>query len=389
VTTVGLVAVDVDRKWIGGRYYLQHQVRAVAALPPSEQIGLADVAWVEAPDDDPFAEVRSLLGETRVIAPPRSLKGRVQRKVRNTLHGRHDAGDLFRAAGIDVLFPIAPCDNPGIPLVFWMPDFQPWRMPDLFSAELRAWYERHYRINGANAKLIVLSSEDGRRDLETFLPEFAAKARVLHFHSAPSPEWTSVEPAAAAAKYDLPDRFFLLSNQFSHHKNHMVVLEAVRQLRDRGLDVTLACTGSTYGFRGSDYFEAVTKFIDEHRLAKSVRILGLIDRSDQVALMRRSIAMLQPSRFEGWSTVVEDARTLGKGLLASDIAVHREQAVPGCTYLPVDEPDAWAAAMAEVADTCPPGPDAELERTSLAGLQTAMAEAGRRFSALMNEAVRA
>jgi hypothetical protein len=41
--------------------------------------------------------------------------------------------------------------------------------------------------------------------------------------------------------------------------------------------------------------------------------------------MKNSLAIIQPSLFEGWSTVVEDAKALNKWILLSDIAVHREQ----------------------------------------------------------------
>src|SRR2546430_564503 len=105
--TVGLVSVDPDRKWIGGRYYLQHLVRAVAALPDVDQrVAMVDVWWLNAPDDDPFGEVRSLLVPRRVVAPPKSVASRAARKIRRTLGGLHDARDLFD--GIDVFFPIVP-----------------------------------------------------------------------------------------------------------------------------------------------------------------------------------------------------------------------------------------------------------------------------------------
>jgi hypothetical protein len=41
--------------------------------------------------------------------------------------------------------------------------------------------------------------------------------------------------------------------------------------------------------------------------------------------MNNCRAVIQPSLFEGWSTVVEDAKALNKWVILSDIAVHREQ----------------------------------------------------------------
>jgi glycosyltransferase involved in cell wall biosynthesis len=385
--TVGLVSVDRGRKWIGGRYYLQHLVRAVASLPQPEAIELVDVWWQEREPDDPFAEVRELLGEPIVIAPPATFASRALRKVRRAIHGWNDARDLFRDAHIDVLFPIAPCADPGIPLVFWMPDFQPWRMPTLFSNDLRKWYDRHYAENGAGAARIVVSSNDGLRDLENFFPAYAHKTRVLHFCSVPTGEWWQVDPAQAARKYELPERFFLLPNQFSHHKNHLVAFEAVRLLRARGVPVIVACTGSTFGFRGNDYLERIEAFLRDHELRDAIRILDLIPRADQVALMRRSIALLQPSAFEGWSTVVEDAKTLGKPVIVSDIAVHREQAPPRATFTAVKDAAAWADAMEHLWNSRTAGPHLEEESEGSALSNVAKLETGRTFANILREAV--
>jgi glycosyltransferase involved in cell wall biosynthesis len=385
--TVGIVSVDPEQKWIGGRYYLQHLVRAVATLPREEQVSMIDLWWQERPADDPFAEVRSLLTQPRVISLPVSVPGRFFRRMRRTLHGWRDARDLFIDASVDVLFPIAPCSNPGIPLVFWMPDFQPWRMPELFNEELRTWYTTHYGSNGELASRIVVSSDDGLRDLETFFPQFRNKARVLHFCSLPSPDWWDSDPFETSIRYGLPSRFFILSNQFSHHKNHPVVFEAVRRLRDRGIFVTVACTGSTFGFRGTDYLEGIQEFLRLHDLTESIRILDLIPRQDQVALMRRSIALLQPSQFEGWSTVVEDSRTLGKAILLSDIPVHREQAPPRGTFVSVSDPDEWAAEMEKSWNTLSPGPDEEQEAAARLAIRGAALQTGRTFVSILGEAV--
>jgi glycosyltransferase involved in cell wall biosynthesis len=190
-----------------------------------------------------------------------------------------------------------------------------------------------------------------------------------------------------AKTYELPERFFLLANQFSHHKNHLVAFEAVRILRARGVPVVVACTGSTYGFRGNDYLQSVHAFLEQHALGDAIRILDLIPRADQVALMRRSLAILQPSRFEGWSTVVEDAKTLGKPIVASDIAVHREQAPPRATFAPTDDANAWADALEALWLSRAPGPHGDEEAEGGRANAQAQLETGRTFVSIVREAV--
>src|SRR5690606_34581615 len=57
----------------------------------------------------------------------------------------------------------------------------------------------------------------------------------------------------------------------------------------------------------------------------NIKVLGFVPREDQIYLMRKSVAVIQPSLFEGWGTVLEDSRALGKTVILSDIPIHREQ----------------------------------------------------------------
>lgn len=385
---VGLVALDTEGKWIGGRYYLQHLVKAAASLPPDEQILMSDVWWQETADEDPFAEVRELLARRVVVQSPTSMIGRARRKLRRIANGINDARDLFLDAGIGVLFPVLPCELPGIPYVFWLPDFQYLHMPDLFGDKLCRWYDEHYVKNVSLANLTVLSSRHASRDFERVFPDNVSMARIVHFCSIPDATWWRLDPLGVAAAKGLDGPFFLVSNQFSHHKNHGIVFEAMRILKDRGLDVRLVCTGSTYGFRGEDYFGGLSKFIDKHDLRCTILVLGMLPRDEQVALMRRSIAMLQPSRFEGWSTVVEDAKTLGKTLLVSGIEVHREQLGPDYDlYLDVDDPEAWADAMSQIWSSRTSGPHYDDEARGLKQLRISAQDTGRTFVSVMREAM--
>jgi glycosyltransferase involved in cell wall biosynthesis len=42
--------------------------------------------------------------------------------------------------------------------------------------------------------------------------------------------------------------------------------------------------------------------------------------------MHASVALLNPSLFEGWSTTVEEAKAAGVPMVLSDLDVHKEQA---------------------------------------------------------------
>ena len=51
-----------------------------------------------------------------------------------------------------------------------------------------------------------------------------------------------------------------------------------------------------------------------------------------ISLMYHSIAVINPSFFEGWSTTVEESKSLGKKILLSNIDVHVEQSPSRAHY---------------------------------------------------------
>ena len=128
--------------------------------------------------------------------------------------------------------------------------------------------------------------------------------------------------------------------------------------RDKGLeDIHLVCTGLQRDFRQRGYFRRMVKLINDLKLEEHVTLTGLLERQEQVQLLRLSAMVVQPSLFEGWSAIIEDARTLGKNMLVSDIGVHREQTPPRCEYFDPYCYEALSTKLLEIWPTLTTGPD--------------------------------
>jgi glycosyltransferase involved in cell wall biosynthesis len=81
----------------------------------------------------------------------------------------------------------------------------------------------------------------------------------------------------------------------------------------------------------------------------------MIPLPDVYALLRVSTALINPSRFEGWSTTVEEAKAFGVPMILSDLDVHREQTGGTARYFRTDDPAALADHLARMAnDPQPP-----------------------------------
>jgi glycosyltransferase involved in cell wall biosynthesis len=90
--------------------------------------------------------------------------------------------------------------------------------------------------------------------------------------------------------------------------------------------------------------------VSAYGLTDNFRFLGIVPRPHVYALMRLSTALINPSLSEGWSTPVEEAKSLGVPMLLSDLCVHREQAGTRAQYFHPQAAEQLASLMARHED---------------------------------------
>jgi glycosyltransferase involved in cell wall biosynthesis len=175
------------------------------------------------------------------------------------------------------------------------------------------------------------------------------------------------------------------------HKNHLVALEAVRRARERGCEIPVVMTGLPSDHRdpSNGTISALLQAIAAGGLHGQVFVLGQVPFPDLIDLLRRAAVVIQPSRFEGWSTSVQDAKALGRPLLCSDLAVHREQAPQARGFFDLDDPDSLATLLTNLWPTLASGPDPAAELDAISRERAFAAEHGRQLIELCREAVRA
>lgn len=368
---IGLI-YQGGRNWIGGSMYVKNIVLALASLPDSvkttfEICLLHNNALDTAARQEIQPHVSQFYDLNQEIKPV-TLKNRLIWKVQKEVFQESNPpfNPVLKKGRIDFLYPtFSPARGPfAFRSCPWIPDFQHKYLPQLFSeAEIQRRDREHGEIARRSTR-VVLSSRAAESDFRKFFPTSQTKTEVLQFRTSPAPDWFTADPVEIQKKYCLPERFFLLSGQFWQHKNHQVVLEALRELRSQGVYPIVVCTGHIHDNRKPEYSDFILQTIHTYGLAQQFLVLGLIPRSDQIQLMRRSIAVLQPSLFEGWSTVVEDARCLGKPMLLSDFPVHVEQNPPQCVFFEGNNPKELAVALAESWQTLALGPQLEQEQAA-------------------------
>jgi glycosyltransferase involved in cell wall biosynthesis len=247
--------------------------------------------------------------------------------------------------------------------VNWIPDFQHLHFPELFSDKALVARNKHYRWMIEACDLVVVSSQGVFDDIRAIAPEYLAKVRILPFVSiVDSKVYSFNESQGLLEKYSIKKKYFFLPNQLWQHKNHITVLKAVKILKDRGVNVLVVCTGLMKDFRKHRHANTILNYVKENNLGENIIFLGVIDSFDLLCLLRYSVSLINPSLFEGWSTTIEEAKSLGKNVILSKINAHREQSPPGGIYFDPNKAEELADIMLNNWQKSNGGPDYELEK---------------------------
>ena len=372
--------------WHAGFVYTTNLLRALKMLKPDGM----DFSLVLTEKDTYLPEELKNLCHEIISYPsfPRWTLAWCIDQTFKRLFGRDLIRDLFLARQhIKVIALSEPPRGSKIPTLSWLPDFQHIHLPEMFSPEERERRDRSFRQLAVKSTLILLLSESVKHDFDSFSPAHANKARVVRPVSYISPSFyqTPLKPIIEA--YRLPEKFIYLPNQFWKHKNHGSVFEAVRLLKDEGIEVNVVCSGNLIDYRHPNHLSDLLQMALRLEIRNQIFFLGLIPRDHVFSLIRQSICVLNPSLFEGFGLAADEARSLGKQLLLSDIDAHREQAPPRAVFFNPRDCKELAATMAEVWSDKAPGPDPELEDEAKGSLAERMRKFGEAFVSCVYEAL--
>jgi glycosyltransferase involved in cell wall biosynthesis len=343
--------------WLGGQYYLQslHE-NILATLGKSGTWKLLQVG-----------------GELDFF-PGATLVGR---------GGQSSLAGIFWRHRCDVVFPYTPAHRfrfGAAKAIGWIYDLQHADIPDMFDQSEIDHRNKFFERTLKNSEITLTSSQVMARRLGELWPKYISKIRVLQFTAKIS--WEEISEALREANTP-SQQFFLCPYQLWKHKNHEVLLEAMRICRRKGRVIRILCSGDSSDFRNPEYPQTLLKKVQESELSDDIVFLGRIPRKELLGLMVRSQAMILPSLYEGWSTALEEAKALGKDCFASDIKVHREQGHSKARYFHPSDAMALADLLQQKGS---PLNEKEAEE-SVTRYQEKRRNTGKRFLSLIAEAL--
>lgn len=347
------VIYSYSKNWIGGTYYVQNLVKALNSLDDSSK----PVVNVYTQDEKTFDSFKSITEypylNLRLFSTNITFFKRTINKLLRIFHlDSYQFGviDLSKTND-ELIFPVSNYEIafPKSKIIGWIPDFQEKYYPKFFSKEELVTRERIHRGFVHNNIPIVFSSCDALKDFNTYYPELTSEVQTFVLPFAVShPDFSNLSIDDITKKYNITKKYLFCANQFWIHKNHRFLFQAFAKAKEMGSDLQLVCSGNMFDYRNENYGNELSELLKSLDIVEDVKLVGFIDREEQLCLMKHSHAIVQPSLFEGWSTVVEDAKALNKFIFLSNLSVHLEQSPKNCCYFDPSNVDELAEKLLSI-----------------------------------------
>ncbi|HVA99461.1 MAG TPA: glycosyltransferase family 1 protein [Bacteroidia bacterium] len=333
---IGII-FSIDENWIGGTYYFLNLVSSFTLLPDKEKPFVAIFAWHKK-EFDLVKETKYPYLKFLNLNIHYSYYERLLNKISRAFGKGNIIDKSYSDKDVDVIYPykidtLKKISNN----VYWIPDFQEYYLPMFFSKEEIITRKKACQKIAEQKTKLILSSQSAQNDFNTFYPTAICETKVVNF-AVTHPPYQHLEIELLKKKYNIKGSYFFAPNQLWKHKNQLIILKAIKLVKEKKENILVVFTGKEYDNRNPTYTDELKEFVKSNGLEKNALFLGFIDRAEQLQLMNHSHAVIQPSLFEGWSTVVEDVKAMNQFVIASDIPVHREQLINNSVFFnPTDE----------------------------------------------------
>ena len=326
-------------------------IRALASDESSADLDYA-VSSIDEPDVAVGPPVVHIGGSRRLLHLRWATLGRppIERLVGDT-------------ALVHMLTPAVPVAT-SAPLVVTVHDLLPLRFPSWYPVRQRWLFRRALRQTVSDAVRVIVPSSAVAADLADATDIDDSRVTVIPegVDSTFRRPVSEVDVAAVCARHRVrPGRFFLFVGAISGRKNLVTAMRALAAFRAAGPDIPLVVAGPRG--RGAEEFDAEAARLG---LQSAVRVAGWVSAADLPVLFTAALALVHPSKYEGFGLTPLEAMAAGTPVLVANTGALPEVVGDAGILLPPDDVDAWARAMHQVAEDD--------------GLRRSMIERGRAWS---------
>jgi hypothetical protein len=264
-----------------------------------------------------------------------SLVEKVVNKLKILIFGKSKKyDDFFLSHKIDLVSHFIPLGrNSEIKSFSWITDFQELYYKRYFTFREVLLRRVNFYYSIFSSTKIILSSASAHKDLKKIFNLNSKKIFIHKFYFGNYPKKDILNFKKLKKKFNISKKYFFLPNQYWEHKNHILVIEAINFLKKKyNTVIDVVSSGNNYAKKSKKYFETVLSLRDQYKLTKNYKYVGIISEKELYSLMYYSLAIINPSVFEGWNTSVMQAAALNKPAVLSNISTHLEQRLDNFFY---------------------------------------------------------
>lgn len=220
------------------------------------------------------------------------------------------------------------------------------REPATYPRAARWYLEMTTRYAARHADRLIAVSRSTAADLTRWYG--VPGGRIVVIHSGVDPRMRPQSPARVTevtGRLGIDGAYFLYVGRSHRRKNLAMLRRAFGEARRRGMEAELVLAGPDH---------------DPTSASGGIRILPYITPEDLPALYAGAVALLLPSRFEGFGFPALEAMRCGTAVIASATGALLETVGTAGVLLSPDDAGAWSQAMLELSG------DAGLQRRLIA-----------------------
>ncbi len=189
--------------------------------------------------------------------------------------------------------------------------------------------ENHYLECLPRATRILVGNNTGKKDIFTYYPIDESKIRTIPMFT-PQDIFHLEPDESILEKYGLEkNKFIYYPAQFWAHKNHIRIVKALKELKDRGINLT--CVFSGQGTR----LKFIKRKVSELGLENQVKFVGFISREEVCALYKNAMALVYASAYGPDNIPPLEALYFECPAIVSNIRGHLEQLGDKVTFFEV------------------------------------------------------
>jgi len=311
--------------WLGGYYVIKNLIMSINLNKPKN---LQIFVFIKETESEKyFRDLNVNVIRTNFFGSI-SFVRRVYSKLQILLFGRSKFfEDFFLKYKINLVSHYIPLGrNSEIKSFSWITDFQHLYYPHYFTFLQRILRTINIFYIAISSSKIILSSNSSSSDLKKIINFNLKKIFVHPFFFGNYNSKNIININKIKKKFNIKKNFFFLPNQYWFHKNHLLVLKSIVELKKRyNLSINIISSGSMYAKNSKAYYQKVYNFVEEQGLRDNYKYIGVVNEKELWSLMHYSLAIINPSEFEGWNTSVMQAKALSKYNIISNIKAHIEQ----------------------------------------------------------------